>query len=130
MPGEPFYLSRLFLYHLCGLSVQRFPARFSAGLGPLSTKEYTYSVFITVEVGKDMAAEITPSNTYRVSVTLPQSLVNRLEVSQSGQALKIGLDAYFSSGERPRAIITLPHLYGVDLTGAGTGKVSGFKSMH
>jgi hypothetical protein len=98
--------------------------------GPLVTKEYSYSGFTAVELGKDITAEITPSNTYGISITLPESLLKHLYVSLSGQTLEVGLDSYFSSGERPKAIITLPDLYTVDLIGGGIGKVSGFKSSH
>ena len=100
------------------------------GSGNLNTQEFNFSDFTRVEVGYAFQVEIVQSDSYRVSVTADDNLFEHIEVSQEGETLKVGLKLPTS---RPlfttlRAEITMPELYGLHLSGATRGTVSGFSS--
>jgi len=61
------------------------------GSGPVVSKEYDLARFTTVAAGSAFQVEITRSDTYSVAVTVNESLVDSLDVSVSGDTLRIYL---------------------------------------
>jgi hypothetical protein len=99
--------------------------------GSAVTKEYDFTGFTGIEVGYAFKVDITPSDNYSITITINEKIADRLNVSKSGDILKIGFkDTFFNFHSRPRAVITLPDLQYLDLSGAAEGNVKGFRSSH
>ncbi|MFC2045516.1 head GIN domain-containing protein [Chloroflexota bacterium] len=101
------------------------------GSGELETQEMGYTDFTKLEVGSAFEVEVIRADTYSVSITADDNLFEYLNISQSGETLKIGLKMpwrYVSTTQV--ASIAMPELYELDLSGASEGKISGFESSH
>ena len=98
--------------------------------GPLVTKDYDLSNFTAVAAGSAFEVEITRSDSYGVSVTVNQSLVESLEVSVSGNTLHISLkpNVGLTGAATMKAKVTMPELTGLDLSGASRTTLVGFNS--
>lgn len=99
------------------------------GSGKLATQEFTFSDFKQVDVGSAFEVEITQADSYRVSVTADDNLFEYIQVSREGETLKIGLKTV--SLQWPvtlKAVVTMPQLSGLNISGATRGTVSGFSS--
>ena len=99
------------------------------GSGNLVTEEMDFTDFTRVEVSDAFEVEITQSSSYSVSITADDNLFEFIQVSKSGQTLKIGLKGgYGYQSVTVRAKITMPKLHGLGLSGATQGTVAGFSS--
>ncbi len=101
------------------------------GSGNTVTNEYEYDGFTRVEVSSAFQVAIVQAESYSVSVTVDDNIVEHLEVSKSGNTLRIGLKPLVRLGfgnVTLKARISLPTLEGLNLSGATTGNVSGFSS--
>jgi hypothetical protein len=97
------------------------------GSGDLTTKEYDFKDFTRIEVSHAFEVQITRGESFKVEVTTDDNLVDRLRVEQSGSTLRIGMESGISFGTATReAMITLPTLEAVQLSGASKGGVIGF----
>ncbi len=99
------------------------------GSGNLDTQEFNFRDFARVEVGYAFEVEITQSSSYSVSITADDNLFDYILVSKQGTTLKIVLKpALHYASTKLQARITMPQLYGLALSGATRGTVSGFSS--
>ena len=99
------------------------------GSGKPRTEEFTFSDFTQVEVGRAFEFEITQSSSYSVSVTADDNLFEYIQVSREGETLKIGLKTV--SLQWPvtlKAVVTMPQLSGLNISGASEGTVANFSS--
>jgi hypothetical protein len=98
--------------------------------GPLITKDYDLGNFTAVNAGSAFQVEITQSDKYSVSVTVNESLVERLDVGVTGNTLHISLKPGYgiSGAATMRAKVTMPELTGLDVSGASRTTVAGFNS--
>lgn len=97
------------------------------GSGDLVTEDYDFKDFSRIEVSHAFEVQITRSESFKVEVTTDDNLVDRLRVEQSGSTLRIGMEPGISFGTATRkALITLPALEAVQLSGASKGGVIGF----
>jgi hypothetical protein len=98
--------------------------------GPLVTKDYDLSNFTAVAAGSAFEMEITRSDSYGVSVTVNESLVESLEVTVSGNTLHISLkpNIGLTGAATMKAKVTMPELTGLDLSGASRTTLAGFNS--
>ena len=98
--------------------------------GPLVTKDYDLSNFTAVAAGSAFEVEITRSDSYSVSVTVNENMVERLDVGVSGNTLRISLkpDIGITGAATLKAKVTMPELIGLDLSGASRTTLAGFKS--
>ncbi|MFH1775569.1 MAG: head GIN domain-containing protein [Chloroflexota bacterium] len=95
------------------------------------TKQLDFSDFTAVEVGSAFEVEISRSDTYSTAITADDNLFAFIKVSQVGETLKIHLDPIHSGRFATlKAIITMPNLYALRLSGATTGSTTGFNSSH
>lgn len=102
------------------------------GSGNLDTQEFNFSDFTLVDVGSAFEVEIIQSDSYSVSITADDNLFKYIQVSKKGETLKIGLKLVPS---RPLfttlgAKITMPDIYGLELSGATRSMIQGFRSSH
>ena len=96
----------------------------------LETREFNFSDFTRVEVSSAFEVEIAQSDSYSISVTADENLFDYIVVSQQGAMLQIRLKTARYIGTTQRASITMPDLYGLELSGATHGAVQGFGSSH
>jgi len=98
------------------------------------TEEKDFTDFTYVDVGSAFEVEITRLDTFSVIISADESLFDYIEVSKTGDTLKISLKPRhiftdFTIGAKTlKTEITMPALYGLELSGASKGIVTGFKS--
>ena len=101
------------------------------GSGNLATWDMDYRDFTEIDVGYAFDVEINKADAYLVRVTIDEELYEYLDISQSGETLRIRLKPnYGYTNVTQRAVITLPDLRGLDLSGASQADVSGFSASH
>lgn len=99
------------------------------GSGNPVTEEYDFTGFSEIELGHAFEATITPGDTYAVSVTVDDNLLEHLVVEQDGARLRIGLEQdQLVTRATLRAEITLPALTLLDVSGASQAQLNGFSS--
>ena len=104
------------------------------GAGNIVTEEKDFADFTQVDVGSAFEVEITQSDSFSIIISADESLFDLVEVSKVGETLKIYLNPRhiftdFTLGAKTlKAEITMPALYGLQLSGATKGTISGFKS--
>ena len=97
--------------------------------GPKVTRSYDHTDFTRLEVGYAFRLEVTPADTYSITIVASESVFDHIKVTKSGDKLEIGLDSpFFHLFSAPRVKITMPELRGLYLTGASEGNVTGFRS--
>ena len=105
--------------------------RVMTGSGRTTTEEYDLSGFSKVNVSSAFRAAINQGESYGVSVTIDDNLLEYLDVRVEGDTLHIGMKPRISWSFRnttQRAEITMPGVEGIELSGATQGDVSGFES--
>ena len=101
------------------------------GSGELETREYEYTEFTRIEIGYAFEAEISQDNSFTVKITLDDNIFEYLDISQSGETLIITMKpGNVFTNVTQRAVITLPDLERLELSGASQADVSGFSSSH
>ncbi len=99
------------------------------GSGNLVTEQMDFIDFTRVEVGYAFEVEVTQSSSYSVSITADDNLFDFIQVSKTGETLKIRLQSgYDYQSVTRRAKIAMPELRGLGLSGATQGAVIGFSS--
>ncbi|MFC2052420.1 head GIN domain-containing protein [Chloroflexota bacterium] len=99
------------------------------GSGNLKTEEYTFRDFTGVEISSAFEFEITQSDSYGVSITADDNVIDKVEVIKEGSTLKIGFTTIPSLGPVTlKAKVTMPQLHGLTVSGASRGTVSDFSS--
>jgi len=97
--------------------------------GPATAREYSFTDFNSIEIGYAFKLEVTPADTYSISIDANESDFEHIKVNKNGDKLEIGLDGwFFHFGRTPRVKITMPELRGLSLSGASEGSVTGFRS--
>jgi len=94
------------------------------------TQEEAISDFDKVDISHSFVVDIKQGENFSVIVRVDDNLVEQLQVEKFGSTLKIGLKTGISivSNATLEAEITMPELTGLDLSGASSATISGFKS--
>ena len=101
----------------------------SANSGGVVTREMDFDDFTNVEIGHAFDVEITRSDSYCVSITANEMLFDHINVTKSGNTLKISLEPlHFHMRPTLEARIAMPSLNKLRLAGAAKGVVTGFSS--
>lgn len=99
------------------------------GSGHTVTKEYDLSGFSKLAVGHAFQVEIAQGPKHSVAVTVDDNLVEYLDVSTSGETLRIRFQPNINVRNATlKASVALPELTGLDLSGAVRATVAGFSS--
>ena len=99
------------------------------GSGNIVTEEYSFTDFKKVEISSAFEFEISRSGIYSISVTTDDNVIEKVRVIQAGYTLKI----YVETLPMPafltlKAVITMPELRGLYISGAAHGTISEFSS--
>jgi len=104
-------------------------AESSTDTGSVVNKAMDLTDFTNVEVGHAFEVNITRSDSYSVSITASEKLLEHIDVIKSGSTLKISLKPLrFNIRPTLEAHITMPALHRLRLAGATKGSVKGFSS--
>ena len=104
--------------------------KISGNNGGVITREFDFSDFTNVDVSHAFRVEITHSDSYQVSITASAKLFDYIDVSKSGNTLKISRKPYhFPTRTVPDVRINMRILNKLRLSGATKGTVAGFSSQ-
>ncbi|MCJ7605630.1 MAG: DUF2807 domain-containing protein [Dehalococcoidales bacterium] len=97
--------------------------------GEKVTMHYGLAGFTEIEIGDAFQLDVIPSDTFSVTIEAGENLLDKLDVSVSGEKLIIRVDGWsFNFSETRKAVITMPVLEGLDLSGASRTVANGFYS--
>ncbi len=101
------------------------------GSGNLETETFDFSNFTKVEAHNGFQVELTQSSAYSIEITTDDNVQEYLEVTESGDTLKIRLTGFRTySSVTLEAKITMPDIYGINLSGGSQADITGFSSSH
>jgi hypothetical protein len=111
------------------------------GSSQLETKEFDFKDFTAVEIGTALnvnfidsdtfKVNISQSDSYHVSITANQNLLDYLVVTDDGGTLRINLKSFHRYNRITlEAQITMPAISSLQLSGASRGELNGFKSLN
>lgn len=102
---------------------------FINGSQNLETREFIFTDFDRVEILAPFEVEIAKSNVYQVSVTVNENLFNYIEVTKSGDTLRLRQKPFISFRNSTfQATITMPELRSLEISAAGSCDVAGFQT--
>lgn len=97
--------------------------------GNLETEEMEFTGFTAVEVGWAFEVSIKQSSSYSVIITADEKILDSVEVTQTENTLKIGLEpGVYADDLFRKAEITMPELDELILSGATKGTAEGFSA--
>jgi hypothetical protein len=99
--------------------------------GPKVTKTYDFTGFTGIEAGNAFKVDVSRADSYSINITISEKIADRLDVYASGNFLHIGFKkpTIFTHGQ-PLAVVTMPDLRDLNLSGATSCVASGFKSSN
>ena len=98
------------------------------GSGDLETQKYDLEDFTSLDVSHAFQVTVTQSDSFSVSVTADDNVLEFVEVELRGNTLHIGIDRAGGVNATLRATITMPQLRGIVASGASKVNISGFRS--
>lgn len=107
----------------------------TADPGPVTTRNFDYTDFSSIEVASAFEVEVVESSVWSISVTAQESLFDHIDIVENNGLLEINLTwgwgTWISSWsyQRPKARISMPDLQRISLSGASKGSIEGFKSQ-
>ena len=100
-----------------------------SGSGRTVSQSFDFTDFTRVSTGWNFNVEVSRGTAYSIDVTVDDNLQSYLDVSKDGDTLKITLKSgYTYSSTHLKAVVSMPRLVGLTLSGASKGGVSGFSS--
>lgn len=101
------------------------------GSGETQTFEMDYTDFTRIEISTGFNVRITKADDFYVSMTVDKSLYEYLTLGKRGDTLLIGLKSNYTYTAATReAVINLPDLRRLALSGGSTAAVTGFSVTH
>jgi serine/threonine-protein kinase len=99
------------------------------GTGRRATRTVEVKDFTTIRIERLLAADVTRSDSYQVSLTADDNVLGFIEAVREGSTLTLRMaPGDYRLRERPRASITLPVLEGIVVAGAAQATIQGFES--
>jgi hypothetical protein len=101
------------------------------GSGNVVTEEESFSEFDKIDVSHGFNVDVSQGDTYRVIVRADDNVMEHVEVSKSGDTLKIGLKprrSYQLKNTTLEAKVTMPALVGLDLSSGSHVNIAGLQS--
>lgn len=99
------------------------------GSGIMETRTFVYSDFSKLEIDNAFVAEITKADSFTLTITTDTNIFDYLDVRKSGSTLHIGLQRnHIYIGTSQKAVITMPALSSLIVSGASKTQTTGFSS--
>jgi hypothetical protein len=99
------------------------------GSGTLVTETKSMTGFTSVSAAMGFNVEITESSTYTVMLTVDDNGVDKLKVSKIGDILSIALEPGIYTRMTLRAVVTMPDIAKLELSGGSRGSIRGFVGL-
>jgi hypothetical protein len=99
------------------------------GSGTPVTETVSITGFTSVSAAMGFRVEITESSTFSVRVTVDDNVVDKLRVTKTGDTLSLALDPGIYTFMSLRAVVTMPDIEGLELSGGSRGAISGFVGL-
>lgn len=99
------------------------------GSGTPVTETMSVTGFTSVSAAMGFRVEITESSTFSVRVTVDDNVVDKLRVTKTGDTLSIALDPGIYAFMSLRAVVTMPDIEGLELSGGSRASISGFVGL-
>jgi hypothetical protein len=99
------------------------------GSGTLVTETKSMTGFTSVSAAMGFNVEITESSTYSVMLTVDDNVVDKLKVSKIGDILSIALEPGIYTRMTLRAVVTMPDIAKLELSGGSRGSIRGFVGL-
>jgi hypothetical protein len=97
--------------------------------GSQRTENLDFRDFSAIEAGSAVQVSVIQSDSYGVKISAGEKVFDRIEVTQEGETLKIGVKpGLFFGIFDVKAEITMPALNTLELSGASKGVIDGFSS--
>jgi hypothetical protein len=123
------FLSSVCILALLGLSTGCNYFGMVSGSGNLTTQTFDLADFSRITAGYTFDVKVTQAAKYSVTVTVDDNLSNYLRVSKQGDVLKLEMQSGRSyPNSTMRAVVTLPRLKEITLSGASRADVANFSS--
>jgi hypothetical protein len=106
------------------------PLLTTEGSGNLVTEAKDFTGFSEIDIGDGFEVTITQSSTYSISIKADDNIIDRVEVSKSGERLDIKLRSGIYNSITLEAEITLPDLHELTLSEGTQGIATGFTEAH
>jgi hypothetical protein len=101
------------------------------GSGDPETRTFDYLGFTRIEAHNGFHIEITESSSYSIEVTTDDNVWKYLDVSKNGDILVIEFEWNRSyTNVIKEAVITMPGIEGIQLSGGSQGEIDGFNSSN
>jgi hypothetical protein len=101
------------------------------GSGITDSWDMDYTDFARLDINSGFDTEISRGDTYSVQITIDKALYEYLRINQRGNTLHIGLKSNYTYANAIRkAVVTLPDLSKLELSGGSKAIVSEFAAEH
>ena len=110
-----------------------FAGAYFSGIWPSGntvTRDVDFSDFTIVDIGRAFEVEITQSNSYSIKIIADENIMDRVQVSKTGETLTISITGTIIPPSTWKAEITMPELHELRFSGATHGLATGFSSAH
>ncbi len=101
------------------------------GNGKIETRAFDYIGFNKLEIDNAFQVEVTKTDSFAFGITADSNLFEYLDIRKSGNTLHIGLQknhSYINTTQK--AMITMPDLRGLSVSGASKTHIIGFNSTN
>jgi hypothetical protein len=98
------------------------------GSGTLKTRDFFLTDFSEVKADDAFEVKIIYSTSYNITVTADDNLLDHVQVSRKGETLKLSLNRADYVDTSVKAVITMPHLHKLSLSGNTKGSIANFNT--
>ncbi len=105
------------------------------GSGKIESREYEFSDFTRVKIGSAFDFRIIPADSFSINITTDDNMFEHIRITERDGTLTISVVSRISwltifgfESSRREAVIRMPHLDSLDVSGASVGSVDGFES--
>ncbi len=100
----------------------------TSGSGHIVTEQRDFTDFTALDVGNIFDTEVVQSDSFSITITADDNVLERVKVSKDGEELKLRLERRRYHHITLTAKIAMPVLSGLELDGLSRVTVTGFKS--
>ena len=98
------------------------------GSSNMATWEYDFTDFTDVNVSSAFSVDISQSDSYSVSITANENILDYLSVYQKDETIYVGLELASYRNVQTEAKISMPTIASLELSGASDGEINDFSS--